>query len=211
MSDENKVTGLVTSYDITGWLKSSSNDDRTVDVQTFKDTLVWYAGYLRDGAASVAASSPKYLSLPSAIASIAAEPAYDAALPFGRFQYRDELEYYDEGLGQMVRDPLRWTHSEIGAMLKEQVLITDPRIAASVPLAWRVGFMVGWLSALSVSQPDEAQAGLVVLASLVHPLLLSSSAASASFHNVPGRVEQKRLSSRSRSRRAKKSRKSRSR
>ncbi|MBA2396614.1 MAG: hypothetical protein H0V70_28145, partial [Ktedonobacteraceae bacterium] len=40
----------------------------------------------------------------------------------------------------------------------------------ALPLAYRVGVVVGWLSALSISQPDDAQAGLVILSALVAPL-----------------------------------------
>jgi len=59
-------------------------------------------------------------------------------------------------------------------MVDLNIRIPDAHLAATLPLAWRIGFVAGWLSGLSVAQPDDAQAGMIMLATLVAPLLLSS-------------------------------------
>lgn len=131
--------------------------------------------FYRDGAKQVEASHPVYLDLPLALANIAGDPWYREALPYGRFQYRDEMYCYDEETDNLVYWPLKYSRREVLEMVDYQIRPPDARLAATLPLAWRVGFVVGWLSGLSIAQPDDAQAGMVMLAVLVAPLLLSSS------------------------------------
>jgi|SRR5450755_1788531 len=121
--------------------------------------------HYRDGAARVEMSSPVYLTLPVVIASLSGDRAYCSALPFGRFSYRDEIVADEQG-------PLVYLRSEVLDIVDSMVRLRDTRLSAAVPLAWRVGFAVGWLSGLSVVQEDEAQAGMVLLAALVAPLLV---------------------------------------
>ena len=120
-------------------------------------------------------SSPAYLELPAVVRSVADAPLYAEALHYGRFWYRDLLTDLDES-GELVHVPLTFTRAEVLEMVRKDVQPVDRRLAVSMPLAWRVGFSVGWLSALSSSQKDEAQAGMVMLAALVAPLLLKHDA-----------------------------------
>ena len=121
--------------------------------------------HARDGAARVELSSPVYLDLPVAIAVLAGDRAYRSALPFGRFSYRDEMAFPEYC-------PLIYTRSEVLDIVDSIVRQRDARLAAAIPLTWRAGFAVGWLSGLSVTQPDDAQAGMIMLAALVAPLLV---------------------------------------
>lgn len=122
----------------------------------------------------IEASNPKYLDLPPTLASLAADRSFLAARPLGRFQYRDEMYVYDEASDRFYRCPEPYTREDIMEMVDSNIRLSDRVLAATVPLGWRVGFVVGWLSALSVAQPDDAQAGMVILAALVAPLLLSA-------------------------------------
>ena len=130
--------------------------------------------FYRDGAKQVEASHPVYLDLPIAIANIAEDPWYQEARPYGRFQYRDEMYRHDEETDSLVYWPLKYTRREVFEMVDLNIRIPDARLAASLPLAWRAGFVAGWLSGLSIAQPDDAQVGMIMLAVLVAPLLLSS-------------------------------------
>jgi len=134
--------------------------------------------FYRDGAKQIEASHPVYLDPPIAIANITGDPWYREALPYGRFQYRDEMYCYDEQTDSIVYWPLKYSRREVFEMVDLNIRIPDARLAAALPLAWRVGFVTGWLSGLSIAQPDDAQAGMILLATLVAPLLLASSAAS---------------------------------
>jgi hypothetical protein len=127
-----------------------------------------------DGAKHVKASHPVYLDLPPALANIAEDPWYREALAYGRFQYRDEMYDYDEETDSVVYWPLKYSRREVLETVDWQIRLPDLRLAVTLPLAWRVGFVTGWLSGLSIAQPDDAQAGIVMLAALVAPLLLTS-------------------------------------
>ena len=136
--------------------------------------------FYRDAANMVEKSHPVYLDLPHIIAGFSDDQMYLAARPYGRFQYRDEMYVFVDELDQFTRSPLMYSRSEVGQMIKENIIIGDPRLAAALPLPWRIGFVVGWLSGLAVSQKDDALAGLVVLAALVRPLMSSLPARQAS-------------------------------
>jgi len=122
------------------------------------------------GALEVEATAPRYLELPAVIASLASHPLFEAARSFGRAAYREAMYGEDES-GEVIYAPLEFTREEVLALVDMDIRLQDRRLAVSVPLAWRAGFVVGFLSALSVAQPDEAQAGLIILVALVAPLL----------------------------------------
>ena len=118
-------------------------------------------------------ASLSYLDLPDVLCPVfAGDPAYLAGLPAGRYQYRSEQDVWVPELQQVVRCPFPYDRQEILDFIDTSIRIPDPRVAAAIPLAYNVGFVVGWLSGLSIAQRDDAQAGLVVLATLVAPLLL---------------------------------------
>jgi hypothetical protein len=136
----------------------SLNMDRILDIQ-------------RCGVAWVEKRHPRYLELPQNIASIADDPHYVAALPHGRFEfYVDQYVYVDE-INELRYAPWFYTLAEIGELVDQGIRIPDRRVAAMVPLAWRVGFVVGWLSGVAVAQPDDAKAGMTLLNVFVAPLL----------------------------------------
>ena len=111
-----------------------------------------------------------YLSLPPVLAGLEDDLLYQQALCWGRGFYFDDLHDVDES-GHLVRMPYPFSRPEILHYVQTTLCLNEPRVAVLVPLAWRVGLVVGWLSGLSISQAEDAQAGMVVLASLVSPLV----------------------------------------
>ena len=135
-----------------------------------KDLAVYAAA-----AAHIASQSPVYLELPAAASSIAFHPLYAPARSYGRAEYRDEMYELDAASGRVLYSPVRYRRIEVLDKVDFQVRIPhDRRLAVSLSLAWRVGFVIGWLSGLAVVQPKEAREGLVVLTALVLPLMQSS-------------------------------------
>lgn len=112
-----------------------------------------------------------YLELPPALAVLREEALYVAGLPWGRAAYRVSM-YELDATGQWVYMPRQWQLVEVLDLVEQDICPTDRRTAVTLPLAYRVGFSVGWLSGLAVVQPDEARKGLVILAGLVVPLLV---------------------------------------
>jgi len=136
---------------------------------------------LRVGMAELHATNPESLPLPSQLSAIEQDRRYYLACLQGRLFYRSDQYQYDEQSDQTLYKPVQYTR----AMIRDHIVYVvqlpdDPRFAASIPLAFRVGLVVGWLSGLSTSQKDDAQAGMVLLAALVAPLLLC---------NVPTRAD----------------------
>jgi hypothetical protein len=121
-------------------------------------------------AADMEASSPRYLELPAPVAVLAADWWYTAALPHGRLAYREAMYADDERTGELLYWPIEYSREEMYEFLRDMVLAHE-RSLMLMSLAWRVGFCVGWLSGLAVAQKDDAQAGLVLLAALLAPLL----------------------------------------
>jgi hypothetical protein len=121
-------------------------------------------------AAEIEASSPGYLELPSKVAVVSSDAGYTAALPHGRLAYREEMYDYDEEADELIYWPIEYSREEIYEFLRDMVLAHE-RPLMLMKLSWRVGFCVGWLSGLAVAQKDDAQAGLVLLAALLVPLL----------------------------------------
>lgn len=120
--------------------------------------------------AELEASSPRYLELPAAVALLASDWWYVQARSHGRLCYRDGMFHYDEVSHEWTYSPRQYSREEIYEFLQETVLAHE-RPFLLMSLAWRVGFCVGWLSGLVVAQKDEAQAGLMILAALLAPLL----------------------------------------
>ena len=116
-----------------------------------------------------------YLDLPPVLAVLTLDPWYHDALCWGRGMYYDGLHEYDEALNCVVRVPDPYTREEICEHVLAFLSLEDPRLAVSVPLSWRVGVVVGWLSGLSTSQREDVQAAMVLVSSLVFPLLISHS------------------------------------
>ncbi len=121
-------------------------------------------------AAEIEASSPRYLELPSKVAVVSSDAGYTAALPHGRLAYREEMYDYDEEADELIYWPIEYSREEIYEFLRDMVLAHE-RPLMLMKLSWRVGFCVGWLSGLAVAQKEDAQAGLVLLAALLVPLL----------------------------------------
>jgi hypothetical protein len=115
-----------------------------------------------------------YLELPEVISQVAADRRYQVALPYGWAFYREEQHEVTED-GRLQRFPYRYTAAELAEFVMAYVLPDEPLFSLIVPLPWRVGFVVGFLSGLWVSQPDEAVNAMAQLAALVAPLLVSSS------------------------------------
>jgi hypothetical protein len=130
--------------------------------------------------AELDATDPMFLTLPAHLSVFEDDRLYWLACLQGRLFYRSDQYQYDDTQGQAVYCPVHYTR----AMIHDRIVYTvqipdDSRLAASVLLSFRVGQIVGWLSGLAASQKDDAQAGLVLLTTLVSPLL---------FPNVPARV-----------------------
>ena len=121
-------------------------------------------------AAEIEASSPRYLELPSRVAVLASDGWYTAALPHGRLTYREAMYDYDERKDELIYWPIEYSREEIYTFLRDMVLAQE-RPTILIRLSWRVGFCVGWLSGLAVAQKEDAQAGIVVLAALLAPLV----------------------------------------
>ena len=121
-------------------------------------------------AAEMEASSPRYLKLPSPVAVLAEDGWYTAALPHGRLAYREAMYSYDERTGELIYWPIEYSREEMYEFLRDMVLAHE-RPLMLMKLSWRVGFCVGWLSGLAVAQKDDAQAGLMLLAALLDPLV----------------------------------------
>ena len=127
----------------------------------------------RDCVALVESRSPVYFELPAAIATVERDYFYAPARPHGYWFYREEMYVVDEVTDQAHYVPFSYSLAEVLNEVEESIRPADRRLAVALPLAWRVGFSVGWLSALAVAQPDEARQGMVILTALVTPLLLS--------------------------------------
>ena len=94
--------------------------------------------------------------------------------PYGRLAYREAMYLYVEERDEVVCVPVRYERVEVFETVYRHTLLPhDRKLALALPLVTRIGFVVGWLSALWVAQPDEAQEGMVLLAALVAPLLSS--------------------------------------
>jgi hypothetical protein len=116
-------------------------------------------------------SDAVYLRLPRQLAHFEQDSLFLSARPLGRLWYRvDQYTLDDEGL-EVVRFPHRYTRQAIFQQIDAIIRIADVQLHLAIPLSYRIGEVVGWLSALSISQPDDAQAGMVLLASLVSPLV----------------------------------------
>jgi hypothetical protein len=128
---------------------------------------------LRAGMEEIVALHPVFLPLPHAIKALAYDQWFYPGCLQGRFFYRVDQYQYDEEKEQAVRVPVTYTrqaiHDRVDVLIR---LPGDTRLAATIPLGLRVGQVVGWLSALAISQKEDAQAGMVLLATLVAPLLV---------------------------------------
>lgn len=114
------------------------------------------------------ASAPRYLELPAVVAALASQPEFLAARPLGRLHYRDAMFEKRGGYS-----PLRFESKEILDFVHQVICPSDKRLAVASSLAGRAGLVVGFLSGLSVAQPDEARNGLTIMAALVAPLLVA--------------------------------------
>jgi hypothetical protein len=124
-----------------------------------------------------------YLDLPPVLAPLALAPWYQEALCWGRGLYYDGLHGYDEKAKSLVRVPDPYTRQEIREYTLAFLSLDDPRITVAIPLSWRVGVAVGWLSGLAVSQREDVQAALVLLSALAAPFLVPQPASSGAPSN----------------------------
>lgn len=119
------------------------------------------------------ATNPTFLALPKPLATLERDRLYYSACLEGRLFYRSDHYTYDQELGHAVYTPVHFTRKMIHDHIAYVVCLPDdPQFASTIPLAFRVGMVVGWLSGLAVAQKDDAQAGMVLLSALVAPLLL---------------------------------------
>lgn len=130
-------------------------------------------------AVELEARHPKYLPLPPVLAALENHPLLEAGRALGRCLYREVMYFEDEESGKILYDPLRFDQQEVFDFVDGSIRPQDRRVAAMMPLPLRVGRVVGFLSGLSVAQPDEARNGMVILARLVAPLLVNSELAPA--------------------------------
>jgi hypothetical protein len=129
----------------------------------------------------VEASNPTYLPLPAELALFASYPLFLAARPDGRLAYRLDMFAYDEASKCGVYAPEPLTRDEVCETITDLLFpFEDALLALVQPLAWRVGYLYGWLSALAVVQPHEAGIGMVALTRYVVPLLVSAPGTSTS-------------------------------
>jgi hypothetical protein len=145
------------------------------------DTLVLLEIQLKE----VLRLAPSYLRLPAVLSVLEKDRMYLAALPWGRASYRASLHVLDEETASVVRVPRTWQLSEVLDVVDQSIRPPDRRLAVVLPLSWRVGTAVGWLSGLAVSQEEEAQKGMLVLAALVAPLLGTSGSLYLSSQSLP--------------------------
>ncbi len=133
----------------------------------------------------IEASNPTYLPLPAELAVFASHPVFLASRPDGRLAYRLETVAYDETSGCVTYAPEPLTRDEVCETITD-VLFPTPDLltpietaflALAQPLAWRVGYLYGWLSALAVVQLHEAGIGMVALTRYVVPLLVAAPSA----------------------------------
>jgi len=118
-------------------------------------------------------SLPVYLELPEPLGLFKGDARYQAGLPVGFLYYRDDQAADGSVEGDGLSSP--WERDEILEMMHHSIHHPDPKQAALLPLAFNVGCMMGFLSALAVQQQEDAQVGLVLLNMMVSPLLVSSS------------------------------------
>lgn len=144
---------------------------------------------------AICKAGASYLALPPVLAALGNDAWYLAGLPWGRASYRKDM-YVLSSSGEWVYEPMVWELAEVLNQVEQDIRPTSRRLAVSLPLAYRVGFSVGWLSGLAVSQPDEARKGLVILAGLVAPLLV---APGASGEVPPGNRAARRAAARAKS------------
>lgn len=142
---------------------------------------------MRDTAAVIESNAPAYLALPACLSSLADDLFYAPQRPYGRAHFREWMHEYNES-GELVYSPRSLSQVEVLDFVDSTVRPADRELAVLFPLAARVGFVVGWLSALSISQREEAHAGLLVLATLVTPLLSSAPRSIAPAATRPNRA-----------------------
>jgi|SRR5450755_944622 len=144
-------------------------------------------------------SQARYLVLPAAIRVIEREECYRSACAVGRLWYRLSQHVVNEETGKVERVSNRYSRQELLEDVACIINPSDARLAAATPLVSRVGYCVGWLSALAVSQPDDVQAVMVMLAALVKPLLLGAADVKREIQLSGKKVRAKKLPARARS------------
>jgi len=149
----------------------ASGDERAIQVVEPEQVALCKMGM--ELAASFVATHGGYLDLPPAIRVIADDPLYALGRPCGFDGYM-EMAFEQGSDNELVYVPLDCTRKDILVFVRSCLYIVDPRYAMVLSLAWRVGYVVGWLSGLRLHQPDDVQRGLMMLALLVTPLVMSS-------------------------------------
>ncbi|GER86185.1 hypothetical protein KDW_03470 [Dictyobacter vulcani] len=129
---------------------------------------------LRWMVSDIESSKPCYLSLPWQLAHLEQDALFLAARPVGRFWYRFDMYILGDDGVEVMRAPRRFSRHDIFQYLDSVVRVPDVELHLEVPLSYRVGELVGWLSGLAISQRDDALAGIVMLCALVAPLLVSA-------------------------------------
>ncbi|GER87821.1 hypothetical protein KDW_19830 [Dictyobacter vulcani] len=119
----------------------------------------------------IKAQKLSYMTLPKNITHIADDPLYQVGLLAGRLCYRDYLHSLDAH-HNILRSPEPLPLQEVLDVVDVFIRIPDRYLAVLIPLTFRIGAVVGFLSGLKVSQSREAYAGLAVMAGLVTPLLV---------------------------------------
>ena len=93
-----------------------------------------------------------------------------------RMNFHDDLYVYDEATDALVYRPEPFTSEQVCEMVTCALLgingdYKDLLFVLAFPLSMRAGLVHGYLSALQVSQPREAEVGLVALEYFVAPRL----------------------------------------
>lgn len=112
------------------------------------------------------------LLLPVTWASSLVAPAeYANACRDGFISYFEEMMERDEDHDEVVYISRYYTRREVFHQIAENVTQQE------LPLSWRAGFMLGWLSALALTDRTLAIEGLQVLTSLLEHLSTTAPAA----------------------------------
>ncbi len=135
-------------------------------------------------------TNPVYLALPQLLKPLEQDMMYQISRHYGRLWYRQDQYTLDDDY-ELVRAPHSCTREDVYQFINQTIRIADTTLHVALPLAYRVGVVVGWLSALSISQPDDAQAGLVILSALVAPLLHPTRSSEVYPTARPGVTEKK--------------------
>jgi hypothetical protein len=118
--------------------------------------------------------SPDFLPNASFRVSVTSHPDFQKACFQGFEMYFEALIGVDKD-GEDVFTKPGYTWDEIVTFLVDNIsIVNDGRFVLDISLAWTAGFTLGFLSALALYSPEDAQRGLAVLSVLLGPGAVAS-------------------------------------